>query len=98
MKGSKGQKKLMENKTKSKIPQNSEEKNQWIKARQISVKQSGAKSEKDVPWGLVNKIYQNEKKSGKTIKEKEVRETKQSKVVKAYKTPKSIKNKKRGIK
>jgi hypothetical protein len=86
MKESKGQKKLMENKTKSKIPQTGTEKKQWIKARQVVTKQSNAASEKDVPWGLVNKIYQNEKKAGKTIKPKEVRETKPSKAVMSYKT------------
>ena len=80
--------KLMENKTKSKIPKNSTEKRQWIQARKVVAKQSGAKSESGVPWGLVTHIYQNEKKAGKTITPKDVSKTKPSKAVKSYKTNK----------
>ena len=81
-------KKLMENKTTSKIPNTSKEKKQWTAARQNVVKQSGATSEKEVPWGLVNKEFQNEKKAGKTIKKSEIKKQKVSKAVSKYKTEK----------
>ena len=78
--------KMMENKTKSKIPKNSTEKRQWIQARKVVSKESGKTSEKSLPWPLVNHIYQAEKKAGKTITAADVRKTKKSKAVSRYKS------------
>lgn len=76
--------KLMENKTKSKIPKSASDERKWIQARKLVAKQAGAKSEAGVPWGLVNHIYQNEKTAGKTIKGKDIKRAKVSKAVKGY--------------
>lgn len=74
-----GKKALMSSKTKSKVAKTAKEKKQWVRARQIVTKETGAKSEKSVPWGLVQKIYQDEKKSGKVAKKEDVAKTKFSK-------------------
>lgn len=79
--------KIMQNKTTSKIPKTPKEKQQWIRARQITAKQSGSMSEKQ-PWGEVNKIYQNEKKAGKVAKKSDVTKAKKSKAVSKYKMTK----------
>ena len=76
--------KMMENKTKSRIPKTATEKKQWIQARKIVSKESGKSSEKSMPWGLVNHIYQNEKKAGKVIKPSDVKKAKKSKAVSRY--------------
>jgi hypothetical protein len=76
--------KLMQNKTKSKIPRNASDKSKWIASRKLVAKQAGATAEKNVPWALVNHIYQNEKKAGKTIKAKDIKKAKVSKAVKSY--------------
>lgn len=81
--------KLMAHKTKSPIPKTPTEKNRWIRARQIAVKQSGARSEGAVPWGLVNHIYQEQMKAGKTAKLSDVQKAKFSKTVKKYVTNRS---------
>lgn len=79
--------KIMQNKTTSKIPKSASQKAKWIKARQLVAKQTGRKSENQ-PWGLVNKIYQNEVKAGKTIKASDVKKQKVSKTVRGYKKSK----------
>lgn len=75
----------MENKTKSKIPKTPKEKKQWIQARRIVSKESGKTSEKNMPWGLVTHIYQDEKKAGKVAKKSDVKNAKKSKTVSKYK-------------
>ena len=86
--------KLMADKTKSKVPKTSKEKRMWIQARRIAVKESGAKTEDEVPWGLVQKIYANAKKSEKVPKSTDVKKAKISKAVKSYTTHKKLKTKK----
>lgn len=88
--------KLMANKTSSKVPKTEKQKKMWIQARRIAVKESGAQSEESVPWGLVQKIYENAKKAGKVPKQADVKKAKVSKTVKAYATP--DKRKERAIK
>lgn len=79
--------KIMQNKTASKIPKTPTQKKRWIKARQIVAKQSGSMSENQ-PWGLVNKIYQNQEKAGKTAKKSDVTKAKKSAAVSRYKKTK----------
>lgn len=86
--------KLMANKTTSKIPKTPTQKKRWIRARQIVTKESDAKSEKDMPWGLVTKIYKNQNKAGKTAKKADVKKAKVSKAVKKYKKPDEKRKKK----
>ena len=45
-----GRKALLADKTQSKIPKTPKEKKMWIQARRIATKESGAQSEKQVPW------------------------------------------------
>jgi len=80
--------KMMENKTSSKVPKTPKQKEQWIRARQIAAKESGKYSEEGVPWGLVQKIYKNEKESGKVAKKSDVTKAKKSKAVSKYKNKK----------
>jgi hypothetical protein len=79
---------MMANKTTSKIPKTEKEKQQWIRARQITAKETGRYGEKDIPWGLVQTIYNNAKKAGKVPKKSDVTKAKVSKAVKGYKTGK----------
>lgn len=88
-----GRKGLMSNTTKSKVPKTPKEKDQWVRARQIATKESGARSEKSVPWGLVQKIYKDEKTAGKTAKKSDVSKAKRSKTVAKYKTDDNSKRK-----
>lgn len=44
----------------------------WIQARRKIVKEYGSKSEKDVPWGAVQKVYKNQRKAGKVMKESDI--------------------------
>lgn len=71
--------KLMEKKTTSKVPKSATEKKQWIQARRKVVKSYGSQSEKSVPWGIVQKIYANEKKAGKVMKESDITKSKKKK-------------------
>jgi hypothetical protein len=80
-------KSIMQNKTSSKIPKTATQKIRWIKSRKLVAKQSGSNSEKQ-PWGLVNHIYQQENKAGKTIKNADVKNAKKSKSVSKYKKTK----------
>lgn len=77
--------KMMANKTTSKIPKTAKQKQMWIKARQLSAKESGKYGEKSVPWGLVNHIYQAEKKANKVIKSSDIAKAKKSKAASKYK-------------
>lgn len=82
-----GKKGLMSNKTSSKIPKTKTEKERWVRARKIVAKESGAKSDKQMPWQLVTHIYNEEQKSNKTAKKSDVKKTKVSKAVRSYKKP-----------
>ena len=77
--------KMMKMKTSSKIPKTPAQKRKWERARQLVAKQVGRYSEKEIPWGLVNKIYKNEEKGNKTITPKDIKETKKSSTVRKYK-------------
>lgn len=76
--------KLLANKTASKVPKTPKQKQMWIRARQIATKESGAQSEKEVPWGLTNHIFQNAKKADKVPKKADVTKAKKSKAVSKY--------------
>lgn len=76
--------KLMANKTRSNVPQSPKQKKMWIRARQIAVKQSGARTEKEVPWQLVQTIYQNAVKANKVPKLADVKKAKYSVTVANY--------------
>ena len=78
--------KMMADKTGSKIPKTAKEKKMWIQARRLVAKETGRYKEDEIPWGLVNHIYEAEKKAQKVIKPKEIRKTKESKAVRKYKT------------
>lgn len=82
-----GKKGLMSSKTSSKIPKTPKEKKQWVRARQIVAKESGAKSDKSMPWQLVTHIYKNEKHAGKVAKKSDVSTAKKSKAVAKYTKP-----------
>jgi hypothetical protein len=77
--------KLMSNKTTSKIPQTPKEKKMWIAARKIATKESGAQSEKSVPWTLVTTIFKKAKIANKVPKKEDVKNAKFSKKVSRYK-------------
>ena len=77
---------LMSNKSSSKIPKTQKQKQMWIKARQIVTKQSGATSEKKMPWGLVTTIFKNAKAANKVPKKSDVTKAKKSPAVSKYKT------------
>ena len=79
-----GRKGLLSNKTSSKVPKTSTQKKRWIRARQIVTKETGARSDKQVPWGVVQKIYKNENTAGKTAKKKDVTTAKITKSGKKY--------------
>lgn len=78
---------LMSDKTRSNIPKTPREKKMWERARQITTKESGARSEKQVPWQLVTHIYKKEKEAGKVAKKSDVKKAKYSKKVADYKKP-----------
>ena len=80
-----GRKGLMSNTTKSKIPKTKIEKKRWIRARKIAAKESGAKSDKSMPWRLVTHIYKESQKANKTPSKKDVRRAKKSKAISRYK-------------
>jgi hypothetical protein len=71
-------------KTKSNIPKTALQKANWKTATGIAVKQSGKYTEKNIPWGLVNTIYQNAEKAKKQIKKSDVTKAKYSKAVSKY--------------
>jgi len=78
---------LMGDKTTSKIPKTAKEKKMWVRARQIAAKESGAKSDKSMPWELVTTIYKKEKGADKVAKKSDVKKAKISKAVKKYTKP-----------
>jgi|15BtaG_2_1085339.scaffolds.fasta_scaffold00113_14 hypothetical protein len=84
---------LMEDKTSSKIPKTPREKKMWIRAREIAVKQSGAKSEKGVPWELVTTIYKDAKKADKIPRKSDVTYAKKDKAAESYYKPDEKKSK-----
>lgn len=75
-------------KTKSKIPKTAREKTNYKRAEGIAAKESGKYSEKNLPYGLVDKIYKNAEKAGKTIKKGDAKKAKYSKTVAKYKNKK----------
>lgn len=79
---------MMANKTESSIPKTAAQKKKWIQARKLVARQVGRYKEKEIPWGLVTHIYQNEEKAGKTIRKKDIRDTKakMGSAVRKYKT------------
>ena len=85
---------LMSDKTTSKIPKTAKEKKMWVRSRQIAAKESGARSEKEEPWGLTTTIYKNAKKADKVPKKSDVTKAKKSKAVAKYKKPDMEKRKK----
>ena len=90
---------MYDNKTSSKIPKTARQKKMWIEARKIVAKESGKYSEKNLPWGLVTHIEQNEVKANKIAKPKDWKDAKKSKAVSKYtnnrKTSNERKEKKR---
>lgn len=79
-----GRQKLMADKTSSNIPKTSAQKRKWIQARRLVTKQTGATSEKQIPWGLVTHIYQSEEKARKTIKPSDIKKARVSNTIKDY--------------
>lgn len=78
---------MMADVTHSDIPKTPEEKRMWIQARRFVAKETGRYSDKDIPWGLVVKIYKNQVKSGHVMHDKDVEHAKESKTVRGYKDP-----------
>lgn len=76
---------MMANKTKSNVPKTPTQKKRWIRARQITAKESGKYTDKNLPWPLVQTIYKNEEEAGKTAKKSDVTKAKKSKAVSKYK-------------
>lgn len=79
--------KMMAYKTMSHIPKTKKEKKMWIQARRFVAKSSNRYSEKEIPWGLVTKIYKDQLKSGNVMHDKDIEHAKVSKTVRSYKIP-----------
>lgn len=82
--------KMLANKTSSKVPKTEREKKMWINARRLVAQKTGRYAEEDIPWGLVQKIYKDEKKGNKIVSRSDIKRAKPSKTVRAYRTPSKI--------
>lgn len=79
---------MMANKTASAIPKTAIQKKRWEQARKLVARTVGRYKEKEIPWGLVNHIYQTQETAGKTMKQSDITKAKVSKTVRKYKTDK----------
>lgn len=82
------EKKMMADKTSSNIPKTALQKKRWIQSRRLVAREVGRYKEKEIPFQLVNHIYQAQEKANKTIKPKDILREKTSKAVRKYKTDK----------
>ena len=79
---------MMSDVTHSDIAKTPKEKRMWIQARRLAAKQSGRSRDEGMPWSYVMQLYENQKKSGHTIRDKDIEDAHKSKTVRAYKDPK----------
>jgi len=82
---------MMADVTHSDIPKTPEEKRMWIQARRFVAKETGRYRDEDIPWGLVVKIYKNQKKSGHVMHDRDIEDAKESKTVRSYRDPHKMK-------
>ncbi len=93
---------MMAMKTTSHVPKSAREKKMWIQARRFVARTVGRYKEKEIPWGLVQKIYEDQVKSGHTMSDEDIRKAKIYKTIRKYETPakkaKARKDESRGMK
>lgn len=73
---SSGPRSIFSDYTGSKIPKTPRERRMFVQARRLEAKMTGRTGIKDQSWGLIVKIYKDELKANKIIKDKEIRKQK----------------------